>query len=89
VPDGYEAGIHEFGSDSAANLTDSRYSYNDDANGVYAYFKREAMAAPATASAFAGGNTALVAGVSLVAGAALGAGGMHLAGRRRREPVAA
>ena len=89
VPDGYEAGIHEFGSDSAANLTDSRYSYNDDANGVYAYFKREATAAPAAASAFAGGNTALVAGVSLVAGAALGAGGMYLAGRRRREPVAA
>ena len=46
LPDGYSTGIHMFGSDAAFNLTDSRYCYNDDANGVYAYFRREAAAVP-------------------------------------------
>ena len=88
LPEGYAEGIHMFGSDTAFNLTDPRYCYNDDANGVYAYFKRE-VAAPAAASAFSGGSTALVAGAGLLVGAALGAGGMYLAGKRRREPTAA
>jgi hypothetical protein len=87
VPYGYEAGIHEFGSDSAANLTDARYCYNDDAGGVYVYFKRE-VPASATGSVFAGGSTALVGGLCLAAGAALDAGAMYLTGRRRREPAA-
>jgi len=88
VPDGYSTGIHMFGSDAAINLTDERYCYNDKANGVYAYFKREA-AAPTAASVFASGSTVLMGGLCLVAGAALGAGGMYLACRRRREPATA
>ena len=85
VPTGYESSIHEFGSASAANLTDMRYSYNDDANGVYAYFKRE-VGAPVTASAIARINVSAVGGLCLVAGTALGAGGMYLFGKRRRDP---
>ena len=85
VPDGYADGVHMFGSGSAANLTDARYCYNDDAGGVYAYFKREvAPAAPAAASAFSGGPTALVGGLCLVAGAAAGSGATALAYRRRK-----
>ena len=87
VPDGYSTGIHMFGSDAAFNLTDSRYCYNDDANGVYAYFKRDA--APVVGSVFTSGSTALVGGLCLAAGVALGAGGMYLCGKRRREPAAA
>jgi len=86
-PDGYADGVHAFGSGSAANLTDARYCYNDDAGGVYVYFKRE-VPASATGSVFAGGSTALVGGLCLAAGAALGAGAMYLTGRRRREPAA-
>ena len=88
MPDGYADGIHEFGSASTANLTDSRYTYNDDAGGVYAYFKRGAVA-PVAASVFPGGNAALVGGVCPVVGVAAGAGGMYLAHRCRREPAAA
>jgi hypothetical protein len=89
APDGYSDGIHMFGSGSAANLTDARYCYNDDAGGVYAYFRRDAAAAPAAASALSGGSAALVGGLCLAAGAGLGAGATALAFRRRREPVAA
>jgi hypothetical protein len=85
TPDGYTTGIHEFGSDTAANLTDPRYCYNDKANGVYAYFKRE-VGAPVTASAIARINVSAVGGLCLVAGTALGAGGMYLFGKRRRDP---
>jgi len=84
VPDGYVTGIHEFGSDTAANLTDPRYCYNDKANGVYAYFKREA-AAPVAASAFTNGTIALVGGLCLVAGAAVSGVVVGVAGRRRVE----
>ena len=84
TPDGYTTGIHEFGSDTAANLTDPRYCYNDKANGVYAYFKREA-AAPAAASAFTNGSIALVGGLCLVAGAAVSGVVVAVAGRRRLE----
>ncbi|MEE1159051.1 MAG: hypothetical protein UHS51_06480, partial [Atopobiaceae bacterium] len=89
VPDGYADGIHAFGSGSAANLTDERYCYNDDAGGVYAYFRRDIAAAPAAASAFSGGSTALVGGVCLAAGAAAGAGATALAYRRRKGGEAA
>jgi hypothetical protein len=87
LPFGYSAGIHAFGSDAAFNLTDSRYCYNDKANGVYTYFTRKALEAPVASSAFAGGGTAVVGGICLAAGAAIGAGGMYLVGRRRRDTI--
>jgi hypothetical protein len=54
---------------------------------VYAYFKRDD--APVVGSVFTSGSTALVGGLCLAAGVALGAGGMYLCGKRRREPAAA
>ena len=87
VPFGYSTGIHMFGSDTAFNLTDSRYCYNDNADGVYTYFRRDSGAASNAASVFRDGSTALVGGVCLMAGAAIGAGGMYLVGKRRKEPA--
>lgn len=87
VPFGYSTGIHMFGSDTAFNLTDSRYCYNDKADGVYTYFRRDSGAASNAASVFRDGSTALVGGVCLMAGAAIGAGGMYLVGKRRKEPA--
>ena len=73
IPEGYEKGVHAFGSTSAANLTDSRYTYNDDLNGVYVYYKTDASAASAdTASVFSGSTLALVGAGGAVAGAAIG-----------------
>ena len=73
LPDGYEKGVHMFGSNAAMNLTDSRYTYNDNLNGIYLYFKTEAAASTDTASVFSGGSLALVGVGGAVVGAALGA----------------
>ena len=74
LPDGYEKGVHMFGSNAAMNLTDSRYTYNDNLNGIYLYFKTEAASASTdTASVFSGGALALVGVGGAVVGAAIGA----------------
>jgi hypothetical protein len=89
IPEGYTKGIHMFGSNAAANLTDSRYTYNDDLNGLYLYFKTDSAAAAAgTASAFSRGSYALVGGSSLVIGAALGAA-LTLLIKRKKSAAAA
>ena len=74
MPEGYAKGIHMFGSNAAANLTDSRYTYNDKLNGLYVYYLTETAAAPAqAASAFSGGALALIGAGGAAVGAALGA----------------
>ena len=89
IPDGYTKGIHMFGSNAAANLTDSRYTYNDGLNGVYVYYKTDAAANSAeTASVFSGGTVALVGSGSALAGAALGALAVSLA-KKKKKPQAA
>ena len=73
IPDGYTGGIHPFGSKAAANLTDSRYTYNDKLNGIYVYYQTEAAASSTqTASTFSGGALALVGTGGAAIGAALG-----------------
>ncbi|MBR3289688.1 MAG: hypothetical protein IKI63_02795, partial [Clostridia bacterium] len=88
IPEGYTKGIHMFGSNAAANLTDSRYTYNDDLNGIYLYFKTEAAAAAGTASAFSRGSYAMVGGSGLVIGAALGAALTSLIKRKKSAAAA-
>ncbi|MBQ4261931.1 MAG: hypothetical protein II709_08625, partial [Ruminococcus sp.] len=88
MPEGYTKGIHMFGSTAAANLTDSRYTYNDDLNGIYVYFKTEATSSADAASAFSGGTLALVGAGGAVAGAALGALAAGLV-KRKKKPLAA
>ena len=73
MPGDYTRSIHMFGSDAAMNLTDSNYTYNDDLNGLYIYFKTDAAASTDTASAFSGGMLALVGVGGAVVGAAIGA----------------
>jgi len=34
LPEDYTTGIHMIGEKSAVNMTDSRYTYNDDMNGI-------------------------------------------------------
>ena len=87
IPEGYAGGIHMFGSNAAANLTDSRYTYKDDLNGIYVYYQTEAPAT-AAASVFSGGALALVGAGSAAAGAAVGAAGAALLRRRRTAPAA-
>ena len=73
IPDGYSRSIHMFGSNAAMNLTDSNYTYNDDLNGLYIYFKTAASAPTDTASVFTGGMLAIVGVGGTLVGAAIGA----------------
>ena len=72
IPAGYTQGIHMFGSDSAFNMNNKLYDWNQSAKSVYVYFKVDTTAplTPRTSgSAFSGGLLALTG----VGGLALGA----------------
>ena len=87
IPEGYSKGIHMFGSSAAANLTDSRYTYNDKLNGIYVYYKTDAAAvSDETASVFSGNAMALVGAGCGLAGAALGALVTVFVKKKKEEP---
>jgi hypothetical protein len=73
MPEGYSTGIHMIGLKSAVNLTDDRYTYNDDMKGIYVYFKNGETSATGTASAFGSGVLALVGAGGVLVGVILGA----------------
>ena len=84
IPEGYEKGIHMFGSKAAANLTDSHYTYNDKQNGIYVYFKTDvSVSSSDTASVFSGSTIALVGAGGALVGIALGAVAVVLIKRRK------
>ena len=84
IPANYETGIHMFGANTAFNLNDSHYDWNDDADSVYVYFQRDEAAASTAGTNFSGGTLALSAGGGLLLGAAVTALGMT-ASRKRKE----
>ena len=88
IPEGYTKGIHMFGSNAAANLTDSRYTYNDDLNGIYVYFMTEEASSADAGSVFSGGALALVGTGGALAGSALGALAVNIV-KRKKKPFAA
>ena len=72
IPAGYNQGIHMFGSDSAFNMNNKLYDWNQSARSVFVYYKVDNTAplTPRTSgSAFSGGMLALTG----VGGLALGA----------------
>ena len=72
IPEGYTKGIHMFGSTAAANITDSRYTYNDNLNGIYVYYMTEETSPADAASVFSAGNLAVIGVSGLALGAVLG-----------------
>ena len=90
VPAGYETGIHMFGSDSAFNLNNKLYDWNQSAKSIYVYFKTDKNApveAATSASAFTGGWIAVAAVLGMVSGAAVTAVSMT-AIRKKKESIA-
>ena len=69
IPDGYEKGIHMFGTDAAFNLNSPLYDWNNSAPLVYVYFKTGN--AETTGANFTSGTIALSGGAGLILGAAV------------------
>ena len=73
VPQGYEKAVHMFGQNSAANLTDSRYTYNDSMGGIYVYYQTDKVEQPSgTASVFSQNGVMPALGIGFVIGGAVG-----------------
>ena len=90
VPAGYETGIHMFGNDSAFNMNNKMYDWNQSAPSVFVYFQtdKEAPVTPSTtASAFSGGWIALAAVLGMGLGAVITAVSMT-AIRKKKEALA-
>ena len=51
IPDGYSTGIHMFGEETAVNMTNTKYTYDDKLKGIYVYFKYEPAATTSTGTA--------------------------------------
>lgn len=69
IPDGYETGIHMFGSDAPFNLNSSLYDWANDAPGVYIYFKTESASASTSGTNYSTGVLAITGGAGAVIGA--------------------
>jgi hypothetical protein len=91
APEGYDIGIHMFGSGSAFNLTHKPYCYKDPYDGTYVYFKTDTVSVKeqtAAGSLFSGGSLAIGA----VAGLLVGCGATFLitiiAGKKKKKETA-
>ena len=71
IPAGYETGVHMFGEDTAFNLNNTNYVWDDDAPSVFVYYKVDDSAASTSGSVFSAGVLALTGGLCLIAGAGL------------------
>jgi len=93
IPAGYDnRGIHMFGSESAFNLNNKLYDWNQSAKSVFVYFKLDTSVTPGAStsgSAFSGGVMALIGVGCAGLGAALTALCMTAYGKRKKEPAAA
>ena len=86
VPERYDRAIHMFGQNSAANLTDSRYTYNDSLDGIYVYFQSDKQEQPATTgSVFTQKGVMPALGIGLVVGGGIGVLIAFLVKRKKEE----
>ena len=83
IPSGYTTGSHMFGSDAAFNLNNGLYDWNQEAQGIYVYFKTDSSVANTTGSTFTGGTLALTGGAGLAVGAVAAAFAMK--GKKKDE----
>ena len=88
TPSGYSSGIHMFGEDTAYNLNNTNFVWDEDAPTVYVYYKTDDSGASESGSVFSMGHLALVGGICLIVGAGLTAIIMTVV-RKRKEKKAA
>ena len=72
IPAGYDGvGIHMFGEDTAYNLNNTNYVWDQDADSIYVYYKTDDSEASTAGSSFTMGHIALFGGIGLIVGAGL------------------
>ena len=90
IPAGYETGIHMFGSETAFNLNNKLYDWNQSAKSVFVYFKIDENApvkeAGTSGSAFSGGWIALAAVLGIGLGAVITAVSMTAVRKKKGVP---
>ena len=92
VPEGYEQGIHMFGSGSVFNLTHYPYCYKDPYEGTYVYFKTDTVSVKdqtAAGSVFSGGSLAIGAVAGLLVGCGLTFLITRIAGKKKKKEATA
>jgi hypothetical protein len=90
IPAGYTKGIHKFGSDSAFNMNNKLYNWNQSAKSVFVYYKVDDTAplTPRTSgSAFSGGMLALTGVGGLGLGALVTALSLTVRRRKKQQPA--
>ena len=90
VPAGYTRGVHMFGSESAFNMNNKLYDWNQSAKSVFVYYKVDNTAplTPRTSgSAFSGGMLALAGLGGLAFGALITALSMTAWRRKKQQPA--
>ena len=70
APEGYETGVHMFGTDAPFNLNSSLYDWSSSAPAVYIYYKTDDSNASETGANFTAGTIALSGGAGFILGAA-------------------
>ena len=72
-----------FGFDYAVNMTDTKFTYNNNVNGIYLYYKQTAAKYTGTVET---GNALVTTGVlSAIGGGCIGALIVALAGKRKKK----
>ena len=93
IPAGYDnRGIHMFGSESAFNLNNKLYDWNQSAKSVFVYFKPDTSVTPGASTAgaaFSTGTIALVGIGSAALGSVITAYAVMAFGKRKKAAAAA
>ena len=94
IPSGYSTGIHIFGEDTAYNLNNTNFVWDEDAPSVYVYYKTddsvsEGSAASEYGSVFTAGQLALVGGLCFFVGVALAAVCIMIIRKRKQKKTSA
>ena len=95
IPAGYDnRGIHMFGSESAFNLNNKLYDWNQSAKGVFVYFKIDTAAplggdASTSATSFTAGRMVITAICGAAAGALVTGLAMGMVNKKKKAPAAA
>ena len=84
IPSGYKTGIHMFGEDTAYNLNNTKFVWDDDAPSIFVYYKTDDSVST-TGTFLTTGYLALTGGLCLIFGAGIAMLCMTAVGKRKEK----